>query len=484
MRKSIVYTSLVVMAVLLASSGILVARTTNAFANGQSAAIVIGQPNFTASGHGNVSASTLYDPAGIAFDSSGNLWVADSANGRILEFKAPLSTGESASTVLGESNFTTAGFSNQCSGTTIVNPSCLTNPWGLAFDSSGNLWVSDNTQYRILEFNAPFTNGENASIVLGQPSLTQAGTGNTPSASNLNQPAGISFDSSGNLWVADTLWNRVLEFKTPFSTGESASLVLGQDNFTSGTNANWAPGCPQGTDCPTASSLSVPFDVKADSSGNIWVADKGVDRILQFTSPFTNGESASLVLGSTNFTTWGSLGRFYCSVVSPNQYCLSIPYSLTFDSSGRMWVADTGYNRAVSFNPPFSTNQNESTVLGFPDYVSSGPISQSANDSNLLVPGGVAVDSMGNVWVSDSGQNRVVEFPASTTASSSSQSTVAMSSSQQTSSSATSTTTPTTTTSSTQGGGSSFPVTYIAIAGVVVVALAATAFIMIRRGRV
>jgi sugar lactone lactonase YvrE len=470
------------MAVLLASSGILVVRTTSGFANGQSAAIVIGQTNFTSSGPGNVSAGTLYDPAGIAFDSSGNLWVADTTNGRVLEFRAPLSTGEAASTVLGESNFTTAGSSNPCSGSNIVNPSCLGNPWGLAFDSSGNLWVSDNLQYRILEFKTPFTNGENASIVLGQPNLNQAGTGSNPTASNLNQPAGISFDSSGNLWVADTLWNRVLEFKAPFTTAENASLVLGQDNFTSGTDANWAPGCPQGTDCPTASSLSVPFDVKADSSGNIWVADKGMDRILEFTPPFTNGESASLVLGSTSFTTWGSQGRFYCSVVTPNQYCLSIPYSMAFDSSGRMWVADTGYNRAVSFDPPFSTNQNASTVLGFPDYVSTGPITQSANDSNLLVPGGVAIDSSGNVWVSDSGQNRVVEFPASATASSSSQSTVVATSSTQTSSSATSTTTTTTTTSSTQSG-SSFPVTYLAIAGVIVVAVAAAAFMMIRRGR-
>ncbi|MGI0078566.1 MAG: NHL repeat-containing protein [Nitrososphaerales archaeon] len=459
--------------------GIIVLPTTNAFENGQNAAIVIGQTNFTSSGHGNVAASTLYDPAGIAFDSSGNLWVADTTNGRVLEFKAPLSTGEAASIVLGESNFTSPGYSNSCFGSLTVNPSCLDNPWGLAFDSSGNLWVSDNTQYRILEFKTPFTNGENASVALGQPNLNSAGTGNTPTASNLNQPAGISFDSSGNLWVADTLWNRVLEFKAPLLTGENASLVLGQDNFTSGISANWAPGCPHGTDCPTASSLSVPFDVKVDSSGNVWVADKGVDRILEFTPPFTNGGSASLVLGSTSFTTWGSQGRFYCSVVTPNQYCLSIPYSMAFDSSGKMWVADTGYNRVVSFNPPFSTNQNASIVLGFPDFVSTGPISQTANSSNLLVSGGVAIDSSGNVWVSDSGQNRVVEFPASATASSSSQSTLVTSSSLQTSS-----TTATSATSSSTQGGSSFPFTYVAIAVVIVVVLAAVGFMIVRRGRI
>lgn len=463
--------------------GIIILPSSNAFANGQSAAIVIGQTNFTSSGHGNVSANTLYDPAGIAIDSSGNLWVADSANGRVLEFKAPLSTGEAASIVLGESNFTSPGYSNACSGSNTVNPSCLTNPWALAFDSSGNLWVSDNSQYRILEFKAPFTNGENASIALGQPNLDSAGTGNTPTASNLNQPAGINFDSSGNLWVADTLWNRVLEFKAPLSTGENASLVLGQDNFTSGTLANWAPGCPSGTDCPSASSLSVPYDVKVDSSGNVWVADKGVDRILEFTSPFTNGMSASLVLGSTSFTTWGSQNRFYCSLVTPNQYCLSIPYALTFDSSGRMWVADTGYNRAVSFNPPFSTNQNESFVLGFPDYVSSGPITQTANATNLLVPGGIAIDSSGNVWVSDSGQNRVVEFPASATASSTSQSTVVAPSSSQTSSTTTTSSTTSSTSSGAQGG-SSFPLTYIAIGAVIVVVLAAAGLMIVRRGRI
>ncbi|HYB03415.1 MAG TPA: hypothetical protein VED17_03060, partial [Nitrososphaerales archaeon] len=118
---------------------------------------MIGQPSFT-SNTAAATASGLSDPQGIAFDSSGNLWVSDATNGRILEFTAPLSMDEAASLVLGEPNFTTSA--DPCFDTSFINAACISLPEGLAFDSSGDLWVSDSSQNRILEFKAPFSNDE------------------------------------------------------------------------------------------------------------------------------------------------------------------------------------------------------------------------------------------------------------------------------------------------------------------------------------
>ncbi len=492
--------SLAVLSLLLFAPGIVSTHTAHAFSTGQNAAIVLGQPDLNSQSSGTTQ-STLSNPQAIAFDSSGNMWVSDESNNRVLEFKAPLSTGEAASVVLGEADFTTSF--NDCYGSSAINPSCLNLPIGLTFDSSGNLWVVDSMSYRILEFQPPFTNGENASLVIGQPDLFTGPGSDTPaSASVLNAPQGISFDSSGNLWVADAGYNRVLEFKAPFSNGEAASLVLGQDNFTSGTFANYAPGCQLGQECPTASSLTTPQGVSFDHSGNLWTTERTTGRILEFKAPFTNGESASLVLGQPKFTTFGDAGGFYCSVVTPAQYCVSAD-SLTFASSGTMWVADTDNWRVLSFNPPFSNYQNASLVLGQPDFEALPPAAgqQNATASNLNSPESVAIDSSGNLWVSDSAQNRIVEFLASVQGSTSTTQTSNIASSSSTTTtfvnpSSTITSMPTTSTTtafsqstanqestSSSGGALAFPFADVAIEAVIVAALAITWFGVVRRAR-
>ena len=190
-----------VLSLLLASSA-FVAPAAYAFANGQNASVVIGQPNFTSSSHValNINSSRLNGPYDAKFDSSGNLWVVDSAESRVLEFTAPLTTDEKASLVLGEPNFSTS----YLGGSTATNGSVLYLPEAIAFDSSGNLWVSDTGQARIVEFTSPFSTGETAALALGVPDLNTAGDTTSPaSQTNLNSPAGLAFDSAGNLWVGD-----------------------------------------------------------------------------------------------------------------------------------------------------------------------------------------------------------------------------------------------------------------------------------------
>jgi sugar lactone lactonase YvrE len=252
------------------------------FTTGMSASLAIGEPNFT-TGNGGTSQSLLGGPSAITFDSSGNLWVPDAMNCRVLEFKPPFATGMNADLVIGQTGFSTSICTTTSSG--------MGAPFALAFDSAANLWVADTWSNRILEYQPPFTTGMSASLVIGQPNFTSNATGTT--SSTFTEPTSIAFDSNGDLWAADPQNNRVLEFQKPFTTGMSASLVLGQSSFTSASHATTKNSFALGDNAGIA----------FDSSGNLWITDVVNNRVLEFTPPFSNDQNASLVLGQVNFTT-------------------------------------------------------------------------------------------------------------------------------------------------------------------------------------
>ena len=309
------------------------------FSNGENATTVLGQANFTSS-TAALTAAGMNEPSQAIEDGSGNVYVTDSINNRVLQFKAPLSSGMNASVVIGQPDFVT--------GTANTTQNGLNSPVGMAFDASGNLWVTDLGNSRILEYHPPFTTNMNASLVLGQPDFLTAVPATT--SSGLFLPFFLTFDASGDLWASDAGNNRVLEYKPPFVNSMGASVVVGQPDFVSFLAAT------------TASGLNFPTGVAFDSSGNLWIGDTSNNRVLAFTTPLSTGMSASLVLGQANFTS---------SNTAITQNGLSSPYGIAFDSSGNLGVADFGNNRTLGFAPPFTTNMNAGLVLGQANYTSS-----------------------------------------------------------------------------------------------------------------
>ena len=322
-----------------------------AFYNGQSASLVIGQPDFTSSGpeldeneNEIISASGLSSPYYVAFDSSGNLWVADRNNNRILRYSTPFTNGEAATLVIGQPDFISNG-----GGTT---DSTLSSPQAITFDSSGNLWVVDRGNNRVLRFETP-SNGEAATLVIGQPNFESSdpntgGGGGAADADGLDFPLGIAFDSSGNLWVTDRNNNRILRYSTPFANYEEASLVIGQRDFESSNSNTDENG--EG-DNISASGLDSPRGIAFDSSGNLWVVDRNNDRVLRFpVSSIENGDNgdggaADLVIGQSDFTSNGE---------GTSASTFDGPYGIAFDSSGNLWVSDDDPN-----------NNDNSRVLRF-----------------------------------------------------------------------------------------------------------------------
>src|SRR3989454_12794815 len=111
---------------------------------------------------------------------------------------------------------------------------------------------------------------------------------------------------------ADDINIRLLKYAVPISTGQAATVVVGQGSFTTKT---------AGT---TATTLSVPLGISFDSAGNLWVADKGNNRVLKYAAPITTGEAATIVVGQCSFTT---------ITAGTTVTTLTIQIGITFDTS-------------------------------------------------------------------------------------------------------------------------------------------------------
>jgi len=348
----------------------------NPFSNDMPAARVIGQSGFTTSASADTAAG-LDSPGAVAFDSAGDLWVVDRTNNRVLEYKAPLTTGESASVVLGQASNSTDASATSQAGFDL--------PSGIAFDGAGDVWVTDSYNDRVVEFVPPFYTGMNANIVLGQTSFVTATAGDT--AAGMNFPFGLAFTATGDLLVSDFDNNRVLEFVPPFTDGMSASVALGQASLT--------------TKAPAASATGLydPAGLAIDAAGDLFVGDLRNSRVVEFTPPFTTGETESLVIGQTTFTGHAPSGATAVNITSPT--------GLAIDSRGDLWVADTEINRVLEFVPPFSNGMAASRVIGQSTFTTAAT---STSATGLSGPLGVTLDEHGDLWVADQTHNRVLEF--------------------------------------------------------------------------
>ncbi|TGK12610.1 hypothetical protein EHO60_08745 [Leptospira fletcheri] len=336
---------------------------------GETSTVVLGQTNFTSSGFGS-GLNQLHNPQGMTHDSAGGLWVSDTQNNRMLHFPAGATTNGTADLSIGGA-FGTA--LNQ-----------FNNPQAIAMDFAGGFWVADYLNHRVLHFPSGVVSNGNADIVIGTTGTSGLST------TLLNSPRGVTVDSSGGIWVVDTGNNRLLHFSAPLTSGKPADIVLGQSSFTVGSTTTAA-----------AATLANPNSVTADSNGGIWVSDAGYHRVLHYSSPFSNGKSADLVLGQFNFGT---------SSPAASQTGLWTPTGLSMDAAGGLWVADYGNRRAVHYSPLFFNGQSADHVLGEPDYVTNNP-NLTVSAQQLLGPNALTVSPCGQLWVADYSASRVLYYP-------------------------------------------------------------------------
>jgi hypothetical protein len=182
-----------------------------------------------------------------------------------------------------------------------------------------------------------------------------------------------------------------------------ADRVLGQFDFSH-----------NGANILTNVGLSAPGAVAIDRGAvpnRLYVADAGNHRVLGWrsVSALTNGAPADLVIGQPDFLT--SLAE--CNNAAVTGQTLCNPVAIAVDAAGNLYVADSGNSRVLEYNSPFTT---DNTVPGLV-FGQNGSFTSSAcnlggsiTDATLCRPGGVAVDSAGHVYISDTGNSRILEY--------------------------------------------------------------------------
>src|SRR5580658_5294345 len=199
--------------------------------------------------------------------------------------------------------------------------------------------------------------GTTGDRVLGQFDFAH-NAANLVDAKGLSGPNDVAIDSSATpnrVYVADEDNNRVLGWRdaASFSDGAPADLVIGQPDFIS-------------SDCLAASnnSLCIPAGVAADGSGNLYVADYGNSRVLEYTNPFTACAGAFPCVGGAANLVFGQGGDFTSSVcdfdtadgATSTAVDLCDPWGVAVDKAGNVYVADLGNSRVLEYNTPLTTD--------------------------------------------------------------------------------------------------------------------------------
>ena len=335
--------------------------------------VVAGIGIFGFSGDGGPATSaSLASPVSVALDGAGNLFIADFSNRRIRK----VDTSGIITTVAGNG---ISGFSGDGGPATSAS---LTNPFGVALDGTGNLFIADEGNFRIRKVD---TSGI-ITTVAGNGSSGFSGDGGPATSASLTNPFGVALDGTGNLFIADEGSNRIRKVDT------SGIITTVAGNGSSGFSGDGGPAI--------SASLSGPFGVALDGTGNLFFADAGNTASARWTPRGSSlrwrATAPDLVAGdpATSASLPDGGPATSASLHEPNGVAL--------DGSGNFFIADTLNNRIRKVD----TSGIITTVAGNGSFGFSGD-GGPATSASLSFPFGVALDGSGNLFIADFSNSRI-----------------------------------------------------------------------------
>lgn len=317
----------------------------------------------------------LEGPTGVAVDRAGVIYFAEGgigsgtglARGDYRVWKVPL-TGE-LRTLAGTGSPSFAGDGG------LASIAQFNGPAAVGVDRIGNFYIADSSNHRV-RFIDP---AGNLATAIGNGTPGFAVEFGSPASALLNSPRGLVVDSAGSVYIADTGNNRIRKYQP----GGNVVTYAGNGNA-----AYFGDGGPA-----TRASINQPEGLAMDTGGNLYIADS-LDNAVRKVTP----DGIITTIAGTGVSGFAGDGG------PATRALLNRPRAVALDSAGNVYIADTGNQRVRRVD----LNGNIATIVG------NGGTEFLAADSDgssaLSDPRGLAVDGAGNVYIADTGHNRIRKF--------------------------------------------------------------------------
>jgi len=286
----------------------------------------------------------LNDPASVALDALGHLYIAETLNNRVRRVDA--ATG--IITTVAGSGLINGGFSGDGG---LATDAAVGRPLGVAVDAEGNLFIAGNNRVRRVD------------SVTGVIT-TMAGTGisgfsgdrGPATEAQLNTPYGVAVDLSGNLYIADTFNERI----------RRVNAITGVITTVAGSGSPYAGGFSGDGGLAKIAQLDFPRDLAFDSAGNLFIADSGNDRVRRVdsvTGVITTVAGTGLTEREKRVQRRVGIApeKFGGDGDTAVKARLYEPWGVVVDASGNLFIADWGNNRVRRVD---STTAVITTVAG------------------------------------------------------------------------------------------------------------------------
>jgi len=274
----------------------------------------------------------------------------------------------------------TAGFSGDGGMATAAE---LFYPYKIALDSSGNLFIADQYNFRIRKVG---TDGK-ISTVAGNGTFGFTGDGSAATSAEIFSPSGVAVDSAGDLYFTQTDTSGTTTYSALREvSGGNISTVVGGNSTTplgSGYSGDGGPA--------VNAQLNTPLAVTLDGAGNLYITDTVNSAIREVTAD-----------GNINTIAGNGTAKYSGDNGPAGRASLNRPDGAAFDTAGNLYIADThNYCVRVIKNGIISTFAGICGTLGFSG--DNGPAAKAL----LNYPTDVAIDSSGNVYIADSNNYRI-----------------------------------------------------------------------------
>jgi RHS repeat-associated protein len=368
--------------------------------------------------------SNLKYPAGVDVAGGGQLYIADTSNNRVQEVAATAHTEWGQSMTVGFV-YTIAGSSSGAAGFSgdggAATSALLQGPFATALDGSGNLLVADTGNNRVRQVSA--STAKISALAGSGFTLGQAGNGGPANAAGLENPDGVGADAQGDVYIADTGNGRIEEIAASNHTQWGISMTAG-DVYTIAGSATGVTGTDGDGGPATSALLFDPFSVATDAAGDLYIADAGNNRIQEVAATTHTQWGISMTAGDIYTVAGNASGNSGVTGDggAATAALLFFPWGIAVDGAGDLYIADQDNNRIQEVPATGGTHWGVSMTAG-DMYTVAGSASGTsgiggdgglATSGLLSGPTGVAVDASGNLYFTDSTNNRIQEEAATT----------------------------------------------------------------------